>query len=71
MEVKKNALTFVTKVQKPKVNKSDLEELLYTFKETGLFPDDVDSVSVGQAILLWRIVESVRGESPLPENCKM
>ena len=44
-----------------------LDSLLYAINESGLWEDCVDSVSEEQAILCWRIVESVRNR-PFPED---
>jgi len=51
----------------PEIDKNELSEILYTMGEEVGFPDSVDSVSIDQAILLWRIVETLKSKS-LPDE---
>jgi len=50
--------------------RKDLNELLYAMNELGLWPDNVDSVSMDQALDSWRAVESIRGRK-FPNELKM
>ena len=52
------------------IKKRDISEALYSFEENNLFPDYVDSVSIEQAILCWKIVQRVR-LSGFPKELRM
>lgn len=49
---------------------NDLDEILHTLSELGMWPDDVDSVSTAQAMLCWQVIERLRKES-LPPDLKL
>ena len=49
------------------IDKNELSEILYTMGEKLGFPYPVDSVSIDQAILLWRIVKTLKSKS-LPDE---
>lgn len=48
----------------------DISEALYTMSELGMWPDSIDSVSVAQAMLCWKVVEKMRREA-FPDALKM
>ena len=52
------------------LNEKDLENLLYFVSEQYLWMDDIDSMSPEQAIMVWRVVESLRGRK-LPDKLRL
>jgi hypothetical protein len=44
----------------PEVDGCDLDDILYTISEGRGFPDDIDSVSVDQCVVCWKIIERLR-----------
>jgi hypothetical protein len=48
----------------------ELGEALYSMSELGMWPDSIDSVSVTQAMLCWKVVEKMRRET-FPDALKM
>lgn len=72
-EIGNNAYKFVVdNVRHPVFNVSKLESLLHTFNEAGIWSDMVDTVSLDQAILCWRVIERIRRHhGQLPNNCRL
>lgn len=62
---------FLASVGEPLCGERQLTEVLYTLGECGMLPDDVDSVSNEQAILLWKAVEAIRLAVNIPDNIIM
>lgn len=56
--------------KEPGVDARDLSAACYTASEKRMWPDYVDSVSLRQAIMCWRLVEALRG-GRLPDDAKM
>lgn len=54
----------------PPEMEGSLDEALRAMGELGLWPDFVDSVSANQALVCWRIVETMR-KKRLPEDLRM
>jgi hypothetical protein len=50
---------------------SALSNALYTISQGGGWPDYVDSVSVDQALLCWRLVEWLKVLDELPSEFKL
>jgi hypothetical protein len=50
---------------------ADLTRALYAVSELGLWPDSVDSLSVDQAVMCWRIVERLRATGEFPRELAM
>lgn len=55
-----NIREFFASQEAPNVKLRQLEEALYAISERGDWKDGVDSVSVEQALYIWRVVEKVR-----------
>lgn len=53
------------------VPKGDLSRALYTMSERHMWPDDIDSISIEQAILVWRLVEAVKKSGGFPADLRM
>jgi len=52
------------------VLKGKLDEALYSMSELGLWLDDVDSMSVEQALRVWKVVEKLRS-TEFPPDLRM
>jgi len=52
------------------VDRKALNAALYSMSELGLWPDNIDSMSNEQAILVWALVERVRREG-FPTELRM
>jgi hypothetical protein len=55
-----NIREFFASEAAPDVQLKQLSEALYAISERSGWKDEVDSVSVEQALYLWRVVEKVR-----------
>lgn len=51
-------------------DRSNLGSALYSMSELGLWPDEVDSVSVEQACLIWKLVQQVAANG-FPKELRM
>lgn len=62
-------LTFLGKMDCP-VDKKQLGDALYSFSERGLWPDNVDSVSIEQTVMCWALIEKLK-IAPFPKELRM
>ena len=49
---------------------NNLNEAAYTMSEMNMWPDDIDSISVGQIIACWKVIEKLR-KTNFPVKLKM
>lgn len=68
--MKEQLREFISNTPLPDVDSKDLKELLYSLSENRLFVDDVDTVSLEQAILCWQIIETLKSKK-LPDELVM
>jgi len=65
-------MAFINPKNEPDIIDHELNNLMYTMAELNMFPDNVDSVSEEQAILIWQAVEAlIKNKGNLPDYCIM
>ena len=71
MSDQKGLGTAIETVPVENIDTRDLNELAFTLSETGLLPDEVDSISSEQLQLCWRAVEWLRRQGSFPDEYRM
>ena len=71
MSDQKGLGTAIETIPVESIDTRDLNELAYTLSETGLLPDEVDSISPEQLQFCWRAVEWLRRQGSFPDEYRM